>query len=224
VSDLERDQVILHLGFLALAVPGLLVSAGPSVGWRLALLAALYHVATLVVAAQGRHRAWLRVWWFIAVLGVLLTGSVSVLAWGLESVFLDDGGFWSMGGLPGFVPLLWAVPLTATVAVADAVGRRRGERASWLVAGSVGALLLAGLEVVLAATGAAVPRDVLVVGAWAPYLLPAGILLGTAALAGTRWTRDGRLLLALPVAAVVALAHAGAAAIGWVVVERALGL
>jgi hypothetical protein len=66
------------------------------------------------------------------------------------------------------------------------------------------------------------PVGVTTIGDLALYILPAELFLGLAVLAGARWTRTGHLARAAPVAAVVALAYTGAAAVSWLLIERGL--
>ena len=50
----------------------------------------------------------------------------------------------------------------------------------------------------------------------------AELFLGVAMLAGARWTRTGPLARVVPVAAVIALAYTGAAAVSWLLLEQGL--
>jgi hypothetical protein len=223
VEQLERDQLVLHGVFLAVAVVAMALPAGPTTGWRVALLVAGYHAASVAVAWQREHRRWLRLWWFAAVLSVFQVLPDAVLAEGLGTLRFPEDGFPDLGPVTGHMAGLWTIPIVVIVAVADAVGRRRGERASWLAA-----VVAAGVVFVLAEATLTTllpiwePVDVTTVGGLALYILPAELFLGVAALAGARWTRDGPLLRVVPVAAVVALAYTGASAVSWLLVEGVL--
>jgi hypothetical protein len=222
VTQLERDQLVLHVAFLALAAVALLLPAGPSLGWRIALLVGVYHVATVVVARQGRHRTWLRLWWFAAVVSAFQVLPDAFLVEGLEVLAFPDDGFPDLGPVSAHMAALWTVPFVMVVAVADAVGRRLGERASWTAAMLTATVVFVTAEAVLPRIGVWVPLDVATIGTLALYIVPAEIFLGVAVLAGARWTRDGNPLRALPVAVVIALAYTGAAALSWLVVERGM--
>jgi hypothetical protein len=222
MTQLERDQLVLHAAFLLLAVVGLLLPVGPSLGWRVALLVAVYHLATLVVARQGRHRTWLRLWWFAAVTSVFQVLPDAFLVEGLEVLVFPEDGFPDLGPVSAHMAAMWTVPFVMIVAVADAVGRRLGERASWTAALLTATVVFVSAEALLPRLGVWEPVDVATIGTLALYIVPAEIFLGVAVLAGARWTRDGSPLRAVPVAAVIALAYTGAAAVSWLVVERGM--
>jgi hypothetical protein len=223
VQDLERDQLILHAVFAVVATVALVVPPGPTVGWRIALLVGVYHAATVIVAWQRGHRRWLRLWWFAAALSVFMVLPDAVLVEGLGTLVFPDDGFPDLGPVTGHMAGLWAIPTVVIVAVADAVGRRRGERASWVAAViAAGAVFVFAESVLTAVLAVWEPVGVTTVGELAVYILPAELFLGLAVLAGARWTRSGNPLRALPVAAVVALAYTGAATVSWYLVERVL--
>jgi hypothetical protein len=223
VEQLERDQLGFHVVFLAVALVAVAVPAGPTTGWRIALLVGGYHAGTVAFAWQRGHRRWLRLWWFAAVLSVFQVLPDAVLVDGLGTLRFPEDGFPDLGPVTGHMAGLWAIPVVVIVAVADAVGRRRGERASWLAA-VVAAAVVFGLAELTLTTLLPIwePVDVTTVGGLAVYILPAELFLGVAVLAGARWTRDGHPLRVPPVAAVVALAYTGAAAVSWFLVERTL--
>jgi hypothetical protein len=223
LSALERDQLVFHGAFAGLALVALLVPAGPTIGWRIALLVGLYHAATVAVAWQRGHRRWLRLWWFAAILSVFMVLPDAVLVEGLGTLVFPDDGFPNLGPVTGHMAGLWAIPAVVIVATADAVGHRRGERASWVAAVLTAAAVFVFAESTLTSLLAVwEPVDVATIGDLALYILPAELFLGLAVLAGARWTRSGNLVRALPVAALVALAYTGAAAVSWLLVERAL--
>jgi hypothetical protein len=222
MTELERDQLVLHAAFLALTAVGLLVPFGPSLGWRIAVLVGTYHLATVVVARRGRHRTWLRLWWFAAVVSVFQILPDAVLVEGLGVLTFPDDGFPSLGPVSAHMAAMWTVPIVMIVAVADAAGRRLGERASWTAALLTATVVFVAAEAVLPLVGVWEPVDVATIGMVALYILPAELFLGVAVLAGARWTRDGNPLRAVPVAAVVSLSYTGAAAVSWLVIERGL--
>jgi hypothetical protein len=223
VEPLERDQLVFHAVFFAVALVAVAVPAGPTTGWRIALLVGGYHAASVAFAWQRGHRRWLRLWWFAAVLSVFQVLPDAVLADGLGTLRFPEDGFPDLGPVTGYMAGLWAIPVVVIVAVADAVGRRRGERASW-VAAVVAAAVVFGLAELTLTTLLPIwePVGVTTVGGLALYILPAELFLGVAVLAGARWTRDGPPLRVVPVAAVVALAYTGAATVSWFLIERTL--
>jgi hypothetical protein len=222
MTQLERDQLVLHAAFFGLALVALLLPVGPSRGWRIALLVGVYHLATVVVARQGRHRTWLRLWWFAAITSVFQILPDAVLVEGLGVLEFPDDGFPDIGPVSAHMAAMWTVPIVVIVAVADAAGRRYGERASWTAAVLTATAVFVAAEATLPRLGVWEPVDVATIGTLALYIVPAEIFLGVAVLAGARWTRDGNALRVVPVGAVISLAYTGAAAVSWLVVERGL--
>jgi hypothetical protein len=222
MTELERDQLVLHAAFLLAAAVALAVPVGPSLGWRVALLVLVYHAATVVVARQGRHRTWLRLWWFAAVVSVFQVLPDAFLVEGLGVLEFPDDGFPDLGPVSAHMAAMWTVPIVMIVAVADAAGRRLGERASWTAALLTAAVVFVGAEAILTRVGIWEPVEVSTLLGVALYIVPAEVLLGVAVLAGARWTRDGPLLRTVPVALVISLLYTGAAAVSWLVVERGL--
>jgi hypothetical protein len=222
VEPLERDQLWFHVGYLVVVAVALAVPAGPVLGWRVALLVALYHAATVALAWQRGHRRWLRLWWFGAVLSVFMLLPDAVLVEGLGTLVFPDDGFPDIGPVTASMAGMWTIATVVIVAGADAVGRRAGERASWLTALGVAAVVFAGAEAVLTRLPVWEAVGVVTVGGVAVYILPAELFLGVAVLAGARWTRTGPRWRVVPVAAVIALAYTGAAASSWLLIERGL--
>jgi hypothetical protein len=222
VTELERDQLWFHVAFLAVVVVALAVPAGPVVGWRVALLVAAYHAATVAFAWQRGHRRWLRLWWFGAVLSVFMLLPDAVLVEGLGTLVFPDDGFPDIGPVTASMAGMWTIATVVVVASAEAAGRRVGEQASWLTALGVAAVVFAGAEAVLTQLPVWEAIGVTTVGGVAVYILPAELFLGLAMLAGARWTRTGSLVRVVPVAAVIALAYTGAATVSWLLIERGL--
>lgn len=219
----ERDLVGLHAVF-AVAAAVALLAPGPVVrGWRIALLLAGYHVATVVVTRWRGHDRWLRMWWFAAVTSVFQVVPDAVLVVGLGTLVFPPDGFLDLGPVTASMAMMWTVPLVLVVAVADALDRRHGARAGWAGAVLAAGVVFIGAEATLPPFGIWEPVGVTTWGGWlAPYVVPPELLLGAAAWAGVQVTRDRHPLLVVPVAALVSLLYTGALAASWLLLERGL--
>lgn len=221
MTELERDQFGFHVLFIAVAVAALLLRpAGGAVGpWVLGLVL-LYDVGTVAIAAVRGHRRWFATWAFGAVLSVAMVAVAAVLVEGLGVLEFPDDGLPRLG--PVTLPMagLWTIPVVVIVAVADGVTRRRDERAGWNAAVTTAAVVLVGAELALPLVPLWRPVGVTTLGELALYLVPAHLLLGALVLGGARWSRGSRWVAVPATAALVALAYAGAAVVGWLLVER----
>ena len=219
----ERDLVLLHLAFAAVAVVALALPGPVARGWRLWGLLVGYDLATLAVVWWRGHRRWLRIWWFAAVTSVFQVVPDAVLAAGLGTLRFPPDGAPDIGPVTASMALMWTVPLVLIATAADAAARRRGSTAGWVVAVGAAAVVFVSAEALLPPLGIWEPVGVTTIGGWlAPYVLPPELLLGAATWWGVQVTRDRHPLLALPVGALVSILYTGALATSWLLLERGL--
>lgn len=218
----ELDQFGLHVLLVAVGVPALLLPAGPTVGWRVAILLVAYHAATVALAWQRGHHHWLRVWGFSLAVGAfqLLPDAVLVHGLGTLRFFGEEA---RLLGVPWFLPLMWPVALVLIVAVGDAAERRRGSAAAWLAAAIAGGVVFLAAEAAAPLLPLWEHVGVRQLGPIALYILPAQVALGLLALAGTRLVRGLGPWRGVVAAAVVSLAFAGAAVVSWLLVDGVAG-
>jgi hypothetical protein len=221
VTTEERDLLVLHLAFTAVGVAALGLRGEIAAGVVLTALVALYHLFSPLVALIRGHQRWLRWWGFGAVLSLFMVLPDAVLAEGLRTLAFPSPGVPTLGPVPIYMAGLWAVPTVLIVATAEAVAHRRDD-----VAASVTAVLAAGIvfglaEATLTLLPAWEPVGVTTWGGFAPYILPAELLLGWMMFAGARWTRRDRFRAVVPVAAAIAITYTGAAAVSWLLIEGA---
>jgi hypothetical protein len=223
VDNQERDLVLLHLAFAAVAVVALVLPGAVARGWRLWALLVGYDLATLAVVWRRGHRRWLRIWWFAAVTSVFQVVPDAVLAAGLGTLRFPPDGAPDIGPVTASMALMWTVPLVLIATAADAADRRRGATAGWLVAVGAAAVVFVGAEALLPPLGIWEPVGVTTIGGWlAPYVLPPELLLGAATWWGVQVTRDRHPLLVVPVGASVSILYTGALATSWLLLERVL--
>jgi hypothetical protein len=222
VTASERDLLGFHLIFGIAATATLLRRPDGDVGPYLVALVLAYHLGSAGISLLRGHARWFTTWRFGAILSVLMVLPDAFLASGLGVLEFVPDGVPDLG--PVTLPMagMWAIPAVVIVSVADAVAHRRSERAGW-----VATLVTAGVVFVAAeATLTRIPVwravDVTTVGEVALYIVPAELFLGVAIVAGTRWCRRSRWPASVPVAALVAVAYTGAAALSWLIVDGGL--
>lgn len=215
----ERDLLALHLVFTVVGLAALALRGELAVGVVLTALVVVYHLASASVASLRGHRRWLRWWGFGAVLSVPMVLPDAVLAAGLGTLAFPAPGVATLGPVPIYMAGLWAVPTVLIVAAAEAVGHRRGDAAAAATAVVTAAVVFGVAEATLTLLPAWVPVGVTTWGGFAPYILPAELLLGWMVFAGARWTRRDRFRAVVPVALAITLAYTGAATVSWLLVE-----
>lgn len=219
---MERDLVGFHLGFAVLAAVALLVPEPGATGpWLLAAVLA-YHAGSLGVSRGRGHEEWTATWGFAALLSVWMVLPDAVLVRGLGVLAFPPDGVPDVLGVTLPMAGMWAVPIVLIVATADAVTRRRGERAGLVAAVLAAGAVFGGAEATLTLVPVWEPVGVTTIGGFAPYILPAELLLGLLAVLGARASRHGSLALRVAVTGLVALAYTGAAAVSWLLIEGAL--
>lgn len=222
VRPLERDIAAFHAAFLLVGAGALALRGDVAVGVVMTTLVVVYHLGSVGLARSHGHTRWLRWWGFGAVLSVLMVLPDAVLATGLGTLRFPPDGVPDLGPVTAYMAGLWTIPTVLIVAIAEAVGHRRGDAAAAVTAVLAAAVVFGGAEATLTLLPAWEPVGVTTVGGVAPYILPAELLLGWMVLAATRWTRRGRIVAFVPVAALVTLAYTGAACVSWLLVERGL--
>lgn len=219
MTDAERELAIFHVVFAVVTVPPLLLAPQGRTGAVLLAAVVLYHAATVVVTRWRGHREWAATWRFAAVLSPLMVLPDAVLVEGLGVLRFPPDGVPDVLGVTLPMVGLWAIPVILIVTAADAVTRRTGEAGGVVAALVVTALVFGGAETTLTLLPVWEPVAVTTVGGFAPYILPAELVLGLLAVAGARYCRGTGPVVHLTVAAMVALAYTGAATVSWLLIE-----
>jgi hypothetical protein len=222
VRPLERDLAAFHVAFGVIALVALLLRGDVAVGIVMTTLVVVYHLGTIGFARAQGHRAWLRWWGFGAVLSLFMVLPDAVLADGLGVLEFPADGVPNLGPVTVYMAGLWTIPAVLIIAVAEAVGHRRGDGAAAFAAVLTAAAVFGFAEATLTLLPIWEPVGVTTVGGFAPYILLPELLLGWMIFAGARWTRRGSVLAFVPVAGLVALAYTGAATVAWLLIERGL--
>jgi hypothetical protein len=218
----ERDLLGFHLIFGTVATATLLLRPDGEVGPYLVALVLAYHLGSAGISLLRGHGRWFTTWRFGAILSVFMVLPDAFLAAGLGVLEFVPDGVPDLG--PVTLPMagMWAIPAVLIVSAADAVAHRRGDRAGWLAAAATAGVVFAGAEATLTRIPVWRAVDVTTVGEVALYIVPAELFLGVAIVAGTRWCRRSRWTASVPVAALVAVAYTGAAALSWLVIEAGM--
>lgn len=218
----ERDLAGFHAVFLVIGAGALALRGDVEVGIVMTTLVVVYHLGSVGLARYGGHAAWLRWWGFGAVLSLFMVLPDAVLADGLGVLTFPPDGVPDLGPVTFYMAGLWTIPAVLIVAAAEAVGHRRGDLAAAITAVVAAAVVFGTAEATLTQLPVWEPVGVTTYGGLAPYILLPELLLGWMIFAAARWTRRGSRWAFVPVAALVALAYTGAAAVSWLVVERGL--
>lgn len=215
-----RDLLLTHAAFAVVATVALLLP-GP-LGWRILGALVAYDVMTVVVARTRGHTAWLRRWWFGAVLSVLMVAPDMVLAEGLGTLLFPNDGLTHIVGVSPVMALMWTVPFVVLLTMGEEVERRASRGAAVGAVVGVGAVLFGVAEATLPLLPVWVPAGVATVGTVALYILPAEVLLCVAVYDAFQSARNrGWAALAASTPAVMLL-YVGAAATSWLAFERVL--
>ncbi|MEX1163925.1 MAG: hypothetical protein WEB03_10110 [Nitriliruptor sp.] len=222
MTPLERDLVVFHAVFLTVAIAALVLRGGIDHGVVMTYAVLVYHLGSVAVSTWRGHDRWRRWWTFGAVLSVFMVLPDAVLVRGLGVLEFPPDGAPNLGPVTAYMAGLWAIPTVVIVGVAEAVAYRRGDRAAAITAALVAVVVFGVAEATLTLLPVWEPVGVTTIGGFAPYILLPEVLLGWMMFAGARWTRTGRAIAIVPVAAGIALTYTGAAAVSWLLIERGL--
>lgn len=219
MEQTERDLALFHLAFGVLAAGVLILApAGRTGPWLLAAVL-LYHLGSVTVARLGDHDRWAATWRFAALLSVWMLLPDAVLVGALEVLRFPPDGVPDVLGVTLPMAGMWAVPVVLIVTVADAVTRRSTQRAGLIAAVVTAAVLFGGAEATLTLVPVWEPVGVTTFGGFAPYILPAELVLGVLVVLGARWCRGTSLAVHVGVTGLIALAYTGAATVSWLLIE-----
>jgi hypothetical protein len=222
VRSLERDLAAFHVVFAVIAAGALALSGEVEVGIVMTTLVVVYHLGSVGFARAQGHTAWLRWWGFGTVLSIFMVLPDAVLADGLGVLVFPPDGVPDIGPVTAYMAGLWTIPTVVIVAAAEAVGHRWGDLAAGVAAVVVAAIVFGVAEATLTRLPVWEAVGVTTIGGVARYILLPELLLGWLVFAAARWTRRGRVVAFVPVAALVALTYTGAAAVSWLLFERGL--
>ncbi|MEL6615714.1 MAG: hypothetical protein AAFQ43_08255 [Bacteroidota bacterium] len=205
----DRDLLVFHGLFAAVAVGGLLLPVGP-IGWRVLILVVLYNVALpLWARARGHSRAF-GLWRFLVPLSLFQVVPDAFLADVLGVLVFPDTGGPRLGSVSLALAGMWTIPLFAIAWIAGRVEEGRGATvAGWTAAG----LALVGFgaaEATLWVIPIWYTQGVAQIGAVALFVLAPEALLGATTYLAERETRDRGPLAQVGAAGLVALVYLGA--------------
>lgn len=222
MRPLERDLAAFHVVFAVVAAGALALRGDVEVGIVMTTLVVVYHLGSVGFARAQGHTAWLRWWGLGTVLSIFMVLPDAVLADGLGVLVFPPDGVPDIGPVTAYLAGLWTIPTVVIVAAAEAVGHRRGDLAAGVAAVVVAATVFGVAEATLTRLPVWEAVGVTTIGGVARYILLPEMLLGWLVFAAARWTRRGRVVAFVPVAALVALTYTGAAVVSWLLFERGL--
>lgn len=218
----ERDAVVFHVGYGAVAALGLALPLDVPSGWRMATLVAVYLYALPTAARRLGHRDWIEAFRFLLPLSALQVLPDWFLAEVLGVLVFPDDGFPKIGAVSAYMAGLWTIPLFVAVRAGDAAAARRGPGAGAAVSAAVALVVFGVSEETLWAVPVWHATGVATVGHTAVYVLVPEMLLGALAWDANRRAAGRGLGARLALAVPVMLAYAGALAVSFLLVERVL--
>jgi hypothetical protein len=221
VNTSERDALIFHALFLTAAAALVLVEIDAvALGVRILILVVGYNLALPLVAKWRGHALWMRIWAFVLPISVLQIYPDWFLVDVVGSLSFDVPGVVAMGPVPGYMGLMWSIPLFAVVFVGERVEswrEGRGLHAAVLT----GVAFFAGAEALLPVLEIWQPVDVTLVAGIAVYILPAEAVLSAVTYVAWKQTRERGLSARIAAALVVMFCYLGAASAFYLAVEIA---
>jgi hypothetical protein len=182
------DPSLARLGPFVALVAGTTVVAGlalalpqPPLGWRIAAVVVLFHLALLGMAARLHLPGWRRAWLVLAPLSVLMVLPDWFLSAELGTLQFAASGAPVLGTVPLFMAGMWVMALFPLVVLGSVVEQRAGTRAA------AAAVALGGLAFFWTAEALAPrvplwqPVDVTMVGPVAAYVLLPEVVLSVGA-------------------------------------------
>lgn len=205
----DRDLLVFHGAFAAVAVVGLLVPLGSN-GWRVLGLVILYNVALpLWARARGHDRAF-GLWRFLVPLSLFQVVPDAFLADVLGVLVFPDTGGPRLGSVSLALAGMWTIPLFAIVWTAGRVEEGRGVVTAGWAAAALSLVVFAAAEATLWAIPIWHTQGVAQIGAVALFVLAPEALLGATTYIAERETRDRGPLAKIGAAGLVALVYLGA--------------
>jgi hypothetical protein len=218
----EREALFFHAAFTVICGSVMALPWGPGPGVRLLALAILYNAGLPVFARLRGHGEWIPLWRYSLVLSFFQLFPDWVLSEVLGILVFPEDGLFRIGTVSGYMPLLWAIPLFIVLFAAESVRARKGEAAAYLAAGTMAFVLFVGSEQTLWILGSWSPRNVILLGHVALYIVVPEVLLGFYGYYGYR-ASGGRGMGAVATAAFsVMLLYTGAAAFFYLIIERVI--
>lgn len=205
----DRDLLVYHGAFAAVAVAGLLAPVGP-IGWRVLALVILFNVALPLWARARGLPDVMRLWRFLVPLSAFQVVPDAFLADVLGVLVFPDTGGIRLGSVPLALAGMWTIPLFAVLWIARRVEEGRGVVPAGWVAAAVSLVIFAGAEATLWAIPIWHTQGVAQIGAVALFVLAPEALLGVTAYLAERETWGRGPLARIGVAALVALVYLGA--------------
>lgn len=214
----ERDVVLLHAMFAAMAGLVLLAAPAPK-GPALLALVLLYSTAFLAIAFRRGHEAWLQLAALTIPLSALQVMPDWFLSRGLGILVFPDNGVPMIGTVPVFMAAMWTIPLNLSVLGAEAVRRRGGMLAGTLAAAAIALVLFAGSEELVWRIPIWHAQHVRMIGHTAAYIVVPEMMLGMTTFIGWQLTRSRPFVVRLLAALAIMLIYAGSAALGWLLID-----
>jgi hypothetical protein len=207
----QPDASLAHLGPFAVLAGGTAVVAAialalpqPALGWRIAAVVVVFHVAMLTMAARLHLPGWRRAWLVLAPMSVVMVLPDWFLSAELGTLQFTASGAPMLGSVPVFMAGMWVMALFPLVVLGSVVEQRSGPRAAGAAVALGGLVFFWTAEALAPLVPLWQPVDVTLLGPVAAYvLLPevvlsvgAWLLVRGAAARPVRWTAAG--VLALP--------------------------
>ncbi|MDX1619569.1 MAG: hypothetical protein R3320_01165 [Nitriliruptorales bacterium] len=221
MTSSERDLVGFHAVYLAIALP--IVLLGPGwIGWRMAVVIALYGIALPLMAYWRGHRWLLRLWAFGAVLSVWQVLPDWFLVEFGTLTFPRDG-FPDIGPVTGYMAGLWLIPTVVVVASGVAAEERSGRTRGAVVAGVVGFVVYMTAEATFHLLPSWRAINVTTLGGVALYIIPAEVFLSVVSYDVFLTLRQRPAWTIVPATLLVTILYLGAALLSFLVIEWIVG-
>jgi hypothetical protein len=160
MTSSDRDLLLVHAAFGAIAAAALAVPLPIATGWRVFALVAVYLVAMPVVARARGHATWWSLILFLWPMSVFMLLPDWFLSAVLGTLRFPDDGAPRLDTINLAMAGMWTVPLFLSTYAGHRAAQAVGSWAGPLVAGLVGVAILGGAELAAPTLGLWSPHGV----------------------------------------------------------------
>ena len=219
-SDIERDALLVHLGFILACLAIIALPIGIGIGVKLFILVILYTLLIIIVGLVQNYKEWIYIWIFVFLISVFQIFPDWILSAELTILVFPEDGLFKIGTVSGYMVGLWVIPLFLIIFIGKQLQERFSKRIAYISIIFLSLAIFGVAEQSMWMLQSWYAQNVVMIGHVALYIIIPETILGLSAYYGYELIKEKRQWFKFPMAFLVMILYLGNAVFWYFLIER----
>ena len=220
LSNIERDILLVHIGFISACLAIILLPIGIEIGVKLFILVILYSALIVIVGLVRKYKEWIYIWAFVFLISLFQIWPDWFLSAELNVLVFPEDGLFKIGTVSGYMVGLWVIPLFLIIFLGKQLQERFSKEIAYSSVILISSLIFVFAEQSMWMLQSWYAQNVIMIGHLALYIIVPEIILGISTYYCYEMIKEKSHLLKIPTAFLIMILYLGSAVFFYFLVER----